>query len=275
MKHLPIDSIRTDGDTQPRAEIDAALVAEYAAAFHEHAQFPDLIVFDDGDRTWLADGFHRLRAARQVGLEKVPCEVHEGTLDDARWFSYSANQTHGLRRSNADKARAVKAALKHPEGAGLSDAQIAEHVGVTDKTVAKYRREVEGTPEIPESTVRTGRDGRTTNTANIGKRAEPTVGKESPAVTEDAPGSPDYCKLCGSTDFFPDGTCAACRGMDLVPDDEPAEAPEQPPGEPESPAGEFIRTVLLPPIEQWLGRGGSAAILAARLETLAVEVRKM
>ena len=76
-----------------------------------------------------------------------------------------------MRRSNAGKQKAAKAALLHPKGAGLSDRQIAEHVGVDHKTVAKCRAELEATGELPQSTIRTGLDGRTTDTSNIGGAA--------------------------------------------------------------------------------------------------------
>ncbi len=59
---------------------------------------------------------------------------------------------------------AVRQALKHPNGAKLSDNQIAEHVGVDHKTVAKYRDEL----DLGNSQVRTGRDGRIIDTSKIG-----------------------------------------------------------------------------------------------------------
>ena len=55
--------------------------------------------------------------------------------------SYSVNTDHGLQRTNEDKKKAVMAALKHPKGVKLSDTKIAGHVGVNDKTVAKYRQQ--------------------------------------------------------------------------------------------------------------------------------------
>ena len=42
----------------------------------------------------------------------------------------------------------------HPAGAGLSDSQIARHVGVDHKTVAAWREKLEGTWEIPKSNQR-------------------------------------------------------------------------------------------------------------------------
>lgn len=169
-KTLSIGNVRLDGDTQPRAELDRDAVQEYSESYASGKTLPPPVVFFDGVDHWLADGFHRFFAANRVDLDKLKCEVRTGTLDDARWYACSANQGHGLRRSNADKRKAVLAALKHPKGAKMSDGQIAEHVGVSDRMVNKYRGEL--TPKDSESTTRTGRDGRTTNTANIGKKAK-------------------------------------------------------------------------------------------------------
>ena len=74
-----------------------------------------------------------------------------------------------MRRTNADKARAVKAALKHPRGVKESNRKIAKHVGVSHATVIKYRQEMESTGQVDQSPTRTGRDGRTIDTTNIGK----------------------------------------------------------------------------------------------------------
>ena len=83
--------------------------------------------------------------------DAVECEVHQGTLADAQWYSYAVNREHGLRRTNGDKERAVRAALAHPKSEGLSSRQIAEHVGVDEKTVRNYRRP--STAEIPQSVI--------------------------------------------------------------------------------------------------------------------------
>jgi len=61
-------------------------------------------------------------------------------------------------------------ALKHPHGAKKSDRQIAEHVGVSHDMVSRYRKQLELTVTELQSPERTGRDGRTINIANIGKK---------------------------------------------------------------------------------------------------------
>ncbi len=168
---LQIDLIRMDGGTQPRAAINVATVQEYVERMREGDQFPPVTVYHDGKEYWLSDGFHRVHAARKGGFKTLQAEVWDGTRDDAFWMSLAANKTHGLPRTNADKARVVKVALEaRPR---LSDKQIADHCGVSDKTVAKYRAELEATSEIPKSSRRTGKDGRTTDTAKIGKSGQP------------------------------------------------------------------------------------------------------
>lgn len=169
LKDLPLDALRLDGGTQPRARIDPETVREYAERMKAGDHFPPVTVYFDGADHWLSDGFHRVKAAPEAGLAAVQANVWEGTRDDAFWMSLAANKDHGLRRTNEDKARAVKAALAaRPR---LSDRAIADHVGVTHPFVAKCRAEMTGNGY--QSAVRTGRDGRTINTAKIGKSKRP------------------------------------------------------------------------------------------------------
>ncbi len=170
---LPLSSIRLDGGTQPRASINLQTVSDYMNDMASGAEFPPVDVFYDGSAYWLADGFHRIRAAEKAGRDEIACEVHQGTQQDAQWYSFGVNKGNGLRRTNEDKQRAVQAALQHPGGAGLSDGQIATHVGVSGQMVRNYRRRMESTPKDLKSARRKGRDGRTINVANIGRTAAP------------------------------------------------------------------------------------------------------
>ena len=136
---LNLSDIRTDGGTQARAGIDKAVVAEYAGAIGEGADFPPLVVFSDGEELWLADGFHRLAAYRAAGVEEVDCLLKHGTQRDAVLWSVGANSTHGLRRSNQDKRNAVGKLLGDAEWVQWSDREIAKRCGVDSKTVAGCR----------------------------------------------------------------------------------------------------------------------------------------
>jgi len=168
---LSLTTIRRDGGTQPRDGIDWEHVKEMQQALANGAALPAVDVIYDGTDYWLWDGFHRFHAYANVGKLEIPVAIQQGTQDDAQWQSLAANQNHGLKRTKADKERAIRAALKHPKSAGLSNLAIARHLGVDDKTVAKYREEMELSSEIPKIDERiVERNGQTytQNTANIG-----------------------------------------------------------------------------------------------------------
>lgn len=142
---LELDRIRIDGGTQPRVAIDEQVVAEYAEAYASGVNLPPLTVFFDGATYWLADGFHRYWANRRIECNYVFAEVHPGTQRDAILFSVGANASHGLRRTNADKRKAVLTLLTDPkvsqddEGQPRSDHAIAKLCCVSAPFVAKMR----------------------------------------------------------------------------------------------------------------------------------------
>lgn len=142
--------IVADDDLQPRVSTDHNISQEYGLAMAKGDQFPPLDVFYDGEVYWLADGFHRFHGAQALGLPFIDCRVHEGSRDDALWFTCGANATNGLRRTRNDVQLAIRRALLHPNGAGKSDRQIADHVACTNKTVAPIRRELVASEEIPQ-----------------------------------------------------------------------------------------------------------------------------
>lgn len=225
IRSIPLDSLRLDGDTQPRETLDSQTVDAYATDLEGGAELPVVDAFFDKTNYWLADGFHRHGAHEQAKKDPIKCRIHLGTVEDARWFALAANKIHGLRRSNTDKARAVKRALTHPNGAAMSDNAIAEHVGVSHATVIKYRAELESTCQIDKSDPRTGRDGRTINTANIGaKPAKPE------SVDESEPER--FCPKCDGAL----GRCGCVKESPVVDEEGPPDAPEPDPAPADSEA---------------------------------------
>lgn len=158
MQEILIESIRTDQGVQSRAAINSEYVAELAEQIKAGVKLPPVDVFRAGGETWMADGFHRLRAHEAAGKRSIRAEVHKGGQAEAAWFSVGANLAHGLRRTNADKQRAVEMALKAKPT--LSDAAIAQHVGVSDRHVWGIRQKIQP-PKVSEVETRTGTDGRT------------------------------------------------------------------------------------------------------------------
>jgi hypothetical protein len=150
-----ISSISTSSGTQTRLAISEATVAEYAEAMIVGDRFPPVVVFRDGDKVILADGFHRVRAARQAGFEKITAEVHVGSRLDALLYSLGSNDKHGLRRTNEDKRYAVTVALR--EFAHLSDRMIAGMCGVSVTFAGSVRRQLS---TMDSSQKRLGKDGK-------------------------------------------------------------------------------------------------------------------
>jgi ParB-like chromosome segregation protein Spo0J len=184
---LPIAQIRLDGGTQPRSALDFAAIDDYAEAMAAGGKFPPLVVFHDGEHYWLADGFHRLKAAFAAGFDAIDCELRQGTLEDAQWYSFSANKTNGLRRTNEDKQRAVKSALLHARAASMSNYAIARHVGVDEATVRNWRTKLAASTEIPQIDTRTiSRQGTTyqQRTTQIGRRRVAKISAPEAAPAE-------------------------------------------------------------------------------------------
>jgi hypothetical protein len=114
---LPIEELHLDDTLQMRVELHEDTLQEYAGLYSDGTPFPPVVVFHDGQRYWLADGFHRVEAARKAELEEIPAEIHQGRRRDAILCSVGADAPHGLRRTNADKRRAVLTLLGARSGA--------------------------------------------------------------------------------------------------------------------------------------------------------------
>lgn len=182
---INLDLLRMDGGTQTRAVIDETTVNDYAESMQNENTFPPIVVYHDGAIHWLADGFHRVRAARKCGKTELEADVRQGTRRDAVLFSVGANADHGLRRTNADKRRGVITLLGDEEWKQWSDREIARRCGVGNKFVSNVRAElyppsVFGT-QIERKAERNGTTY-TQNTANIGMtpRVKPALPPDTP-----------------------------------------------------------------------------------------------
>ncbi len=164
---LAIQLVEENGGTQSRDGVNVEKVREYSEILE---QLPPIIVFYDGAKYWLADGFHRLAAAVNVEAKEVDADVRQGTQRDAILFSFAANAAHGIPRSNADKRRAVERMLGDEEWKTWSDRRIAEACRVSPSFVGTVRASlstVDSGQDAPSPVV--GRDGRTYNATNLGR----------------------------------------------------------------------------------------------------------
>lgn len=210
---LQITEVRIDGGTQPRVAIDETAVAEYAEAIAEEASLPAVEVVYDGSDYWLWDGFHRYHAHVKAGYTILRANVTQGSREHAVWLATGANRTHGIRRDNADKRRAVEMALRcRPD---LSDSLIAEHVGVTDKTVTSARIDMESTSEIPRLAERVGKDGKVRPAPKRKPKADDQPAKAAEAKGDEQVSSDGDCDTDGEPQ--PDDTAGQTSAVPVDP----------------------------------------------------------
>ena len=179
MKELEIVAIRIDGGTQPRVHLNEVTVGEYAELLTDGVGLPPVTVFFDGSEYWLADGFHRYFAHTKIGALKISADVRNGSCRDAVLHSVGANASHGLRRTNEDKRRAVETLVNDAEWSKWTDREIAKACGVSHTFVAAIRR-----PEVTERQ-QVNRD------KSAAKRVESdsTASKVKPLIKDPAPKS--------------------------------------------------------------------------------------
>jgi hypothetical protein len=202
-QRLRIEQIEMNGGTQMRSGLNAETCGDYREKMLAGARFPPVIVYYDGERYWLADGFHRVNAYDQTFAitgqpGPIAAEVRSGTRRDAVLYAVGANEDHGLRRTREDRRIAVRQMLHDDEWGQWSNREIARHCKVDEKTVRTMRGEL--TAENPQLATDerkyTDRHGntQTMQTAKIG-RAVPyspptdptppaTNGHRSPATAD-------------------------------------------------------------------------------------------
>lgn len=180
---LKIASLRRDGGTQPRAMLNPETVADYAEARRNGATFPEIGVVYDGTDHWIWDGFHRTAGCEEAGDTEIAADVRSGTRRDAVLLAVGANATHGLRRSNEDKRRAVLLLLDDPEWSAWSDREIARRCAVSDRFVNGLRTTLTANGSQSERTY-VSRHGTVAkmDTAAIGKRAADVAAVKSMPV---------------------------------------------------------------------------------------------
>ena len=177
---LPLSDITVDTSIQCRASLNTRIVAEYAERMEKGDHFPPIDVFEVEGINLLADGFHRIEAAKRAGRKSMSVRIRHGTRRDALIFAIEANRAHGLRFCNKDKRRAVELALR--EVADCTDGAIAEMVGVSQPFVSKLRGQL---ITVMSSGTRTGRDGKKRHVPKKAKTTEADgTGPSTAAATD-------------------------------------------------------------------------------------------
>lgn len=156
MKEVNPTSVKAER-LQTRASTNSDYIDEIADRMAAGDTFPPIVVFTDGKESWVADGIHRLDGAIK-SKTKIGVDERKGTRADAVEYACGANSSHGMRRTNADKRRAVQLALSSfPD---RSSRAIAELCGVSNHLVEELRQSAQTSASTGRIPSRTGRDGK-------------------------------------------------------------------------------------------------------------------
>jgi len=133
---MKINEITIDYEIQLKARgIDPGTQAGYVEALSNGVKLPSVIVFHDKESFWLADGFHRIGAAKFLGRSDINVKVLDGTRQDAMIYAATANAEHGKPMSQAEKK---EAGLRLLELTTLSGREIARRLAVANSTVDNW-----------------------------------------------------------------------------------------------------------------------------------------
>lgn len=197
MPQINLSEIDIDRSVQVRAKLNEETVVEYTEHITaKRPPMPPVVVFgpDSRGKYFLSEGWHRVAAHRKAGRTAIQATIRDGGWKEALEHALGSNAQHGLRRSNADKRRAVELALKH--WPTWSQSMIADKCGVHVNTVATIK------PQVPQNVVPDkiiGKDGKeypARPPMHHPKRPPPSQPPEDEEIpTSGKPPSPDVQRL--------------------------------------------------------------------------------
>src|SRR5262249_34186980 len=146
VRSVPLDDLVLDPNLNLRDRLDDETVERYADAWD---RMPPITVFEVDGRWLLADGFHRHAAAARLGRRSIRAEIRPGTFAEALDFVASVNLFHGLPLTRAERRRAVEVKLRlHHE---WSDRRLSEELAVGRELIAKIRRQLVESGQVPDN----------------------------------------------------------------------------------------------------------------------------
>lgn len=155
---LVLSQITIDPTLQPRVE---GVSAEHIRVLQDAPEnWPPLMVVQDHGQYLLVDGFHRLAAAQNLGLETIPATIMPMPEDgDLHAVAFALNAAHGRPLSLADRrAYAERLLGQHPTWA---DREIGRRCGLSSNTVGSLRETLERAAQIEQPDMRVGKGGYT------------------------------------------------------------------------------------------------------------------
>lgn len=143
LNELELERITAAAD-QPRKKFDENGLKELSASIKEKGILQPLIVTPNGDGSFkLVAGERRLRAARLVGLKKVPVIIRKSADQDRLETALIEN----IQREDLNPIEIARG-LEHLQGFGLTQEALAERLSMDRASIGHYLRIL----KLPEAT---------------------------------------------------------------------------------------------------------------------------
>lgn len=172
-RRINFEMINATPDLMMRVELSKDKIAEYAEAMKLGAEFPPLDCAEVDGELMLYDGFLRYAAYKKQRVTDVAVRIRvAASHDDAVLWAVQAGAYQDLKRTNADKQKAVKALLATDQYRNMTNVEIANAAGVDPSMVQKHRTKM--------------RDDKVTVTLSPVKKPDPTridkLGRKRPTT---------------------------------------------------------------------------------------------
>jgi len=182
LRELPVDDLVVDSNLNLRDRLDQETVERYDEAWD---RMPPVAVFEVDGRWLLTDGFHRHASAVRREQRMITAEVHIGSFADALDYASTANLSHGLPLTRAERRRVVETKLRiHPD---WSDRRLSDELAIGRDLISRVRKQLVEAGQLPSSAVRVGADGKTYPSAGLPRDPNERLPRDKSAGGQDDP----------------------------------------------------------------------------------------
>ncbi len=136
---------------QPRRHFDPEELADLSQSIKTMGVLQPVLLRRNGDRYQLVSGERRVRAARMVGLERIPAVIREVSDHEAMEMALVEN----LQRADLNPVEIAKAYQRLAEELGWTQEQIGERVGKSRPHITNHLR-ILGMDEEIQTWIATG-----------------------------------------------------------------------------------------------------------------------
>lgn len=146
-RELSPGEVVLDEEFYPRSEIDSELVEDYASLMRDGTWFKPVTLCRLNGRLYVADGWHRVEAAKSARLAKIRARIVEASSRlEVYALACLLNSDHGKRLTPEERRGAARRLYEELRKRGVEDCKavevVAECLRIAKTTVYDYLRDL-------------------------------------------------------------------------------------------------------------------------------------